>query len=165
MTEAKYNTALLLLKIEMDTKLSIQPGAVKYALKDIELTKGLLKGGEIINSKENFVHMLCNWNNFSIVAYPVKYHYDTFIDKCQSLENKICFSFDIEEKDKHIGRGGDGKNKFVYAILDHSDTRYKRRRAQYVAAGGTLNAGQKLTETMWSQQFGNLDGFHIDNNN
>ena len=74
------------------------------------------------------------------------------------MKSRYVF-IDINKNAYHISRGGNGSSKFVFAILDHSDSRHKRRRSQYVAAGGTLVYGQRLTETMWIEQFGSLDGY------
>ena len=38
--------------------------------------------------------------------------FDIFIGGCMSLENKICFSYDIDKTENHIGRGGNGSSKF-----------------------------------------------------
>ena len=55
-------------------------------------------------------------NNFTYVQHPVGYHIDSFKDKKPVLENKICFVDDsIKES---TGRGGAGKSKFVWALLD-----------------------------------------------
>ena len=164
MTAVKYNTALLIPHIGKEINVIIQDSAIDAAIQDINLTKTMLKHQEDENDKDKFIEMLSSWNKYSVVAYPVSYHYDIFIGGCMSLENKICFSFDINKNENHIGRGGNGSSKFVFAILDHSDSRYKRRRSQYVAAGGTLIYGQRLTDTMWIQQFGTLDGYIIQNN-
>ena len=115
--------------------------------------------------ESKLVKTLSYGNKFSLVAYPVSYHFDTFIDGCMSLENKICFGFNITDGSNNIGRGGGGKSKFVFALLDHSDSRYRRRRQQYVAAGGDLEHGQRLTQEMWVNRFGTLDGYLIQNNN
>ena len=114
---------------------------------------------------DKILEMLCHWNKFSIVAYPVNYHFDIFIGGCKSLENKICFSYEINNNENHIGRGGEGSSKFVFAIIDHSNSRNRQRRSQYVAGGGALESGQRLTEAMWINQFGSLDGYGSTNNN
>ena len=164
MTVAKYNTALLIPHVGREITVVIQDGAIDAAIQDIDLTKTMLKHQEYINKNDKFIEMLSSWNKYSVVAYPVCYHFDVFIGGCMSLENKICFSYDINKNENHIGRGGKGSSKFVFALLDHSDSRHKRSRSQYVAAGGTLIYGQRLTETMWIQQFGTLDGYLIQKN-
>ena len=161
MTLAKYNTALLIPEVNKQMNVQIQDGAILAANEDINITKKMLGKMEKDKFDDKFIQMLSNWNKFSVVAYPVSYHFDIFIGGCMSLENKICFSYDIDKTENHIGRGGNGSSKFVFAILDHSDSRHKRRRSQYITAGGSLVSGQRLTETMWVQQFGTLDGYLI----
>ena len=54
--------------------------------------------------------------NFIYVQNPVGFHVDTFGDQKPVLENKICF---VDESiSDSIGRGGAGKSKFVWALLD-----------------------------------------------
>ena len=148
MTVAKYNTALLIPQVGKELSVVIQDGAIDSAMQDINLTTFMLKHQEENNKCNKFIEILSIWNKFSVVAYPVSYHFDVFIGGCMSLENKIYFSYDINKNENHIGRGRKGSSKFVFALLDHSDSRHKRRRSQYVAAGGTLIYGQRLTETM-----------------
>ena len=70
--------------------------------------------------RKRLITELCLRNKFTLVAYPCGYHYDVFDKKAFSLENKICFSYDIEMNNNNndIGRGGHGIQKFVFAILD-----------------------------------------------
>ena len=160
MTIAKYNTALLIPEVNKKINVQIQEGAIFAAKEDINITqKMLVKKGNKKFDEIKFIQMLSNWNKFSVVAYPVSYHFDIFIGGCMSLENKICFSYEVDKSENHIGRGGNGSSKFVFALLDHSDSRHKRRRSQYVHARGKLVSGQRLTETMWIEQFGSLDGY------
>ena len=166
MTEVKYNSALLLVEISNYLDIKIQNGAVTAALEDLNACNNFLKHVKnICEFESKLVKTLTYGNKFSLVAYPVSYHFDTFIDGCMSLENKICFGFNITDGSNNIGRGGGGKSKFVFALLDHSDSRYRRRRQQYVAAGGDLEHGQRLTQEMWVNRFGTLDGYLIQNNN
>ena len=109
--------------------------------------------------KKKLLKILSFGNEFSLIAYPVSYHFDNFIGGCYSLENKICFSYDLNNVDNH------GKSKFVFALLDHSDSRHRKRGAQYVGAGGNLAHGQRLTQDMWLGQFGTLYGYNINNTN
>ena len=104
----------------------IQSEAVDKSIQDIIKQKSYLE--TFYKEKKNCNHtpeqrhnhllrLLCLENKYSLVAYPVAYHYDTFDSGQASLENKICFSF----KSKHrndCGRGGDGNGRFVFAILD-----------------------------------------------
>ena len=163
MTEAKYNSALLLVEVGKKFGFSIQKWGVEAAIEDIHYYEKLLDGTKVNDFKEKIVKMLTFGNKFSMVGYPVGYHYDIFIKGVKSLENKICFSYELAKDELNIGRGGGGSQKFDFALLDHSDARYRRRRAQYVAAGGQLGYNQRLTQDMWMQQFGTLDGYLIQN--
>ena len=55
-------------------------------------------------------------NHFTYVQHPVGYHIDTFGGGKPVLENKICL-VDDSILDS-TGRGGAGKSKFVWALLD-----------------------------------------------
>ena len=126
MTEVKYNSALLILQISKYLRVKIQSEAVNKSIQDIVEQKSYLK--DFYKNSDNCSHspkqrhnhllrLLCLENKYSLVAYPVAYHYDKFDSGKASLENKICFSFDSKNKND-CGRGGDGKGKFVFAILD-----------------------------------------------
>ena len=78
--------------------------AIKYYMKVIE--KMNTKGGNIL------VKMVAAQNSYTIVAYPVVYHFDVSIKGEYSLENKICFELDIERELSEIGCGGGGKSRF-----------------------------------------------------
>ena len=77
-------------------------------------------------------------NNFTLVRYPVAYHYDVFSKEKDSLENKICFAYDNTKISKDVGRGGYGSNKFVFAILDWTSNASSACRVQYQLNGGQL---------------------------
>ena len=126
MTEVKYNSALLCLEISKYLGVNIQSDAVNKSIQDIVTQKSYLKDfyQEEKNSKHtskqrhnHLLRLLCLENKYSLVAYPVAYHYDKFDSGKASLENKTCFSFHSKNRN-NCGRGGDGKGKFVFAILD-----------------------------------------------
>ena len=54
-------------------------------------------------------------SHFTYVQHPVGYHVDTFKEG-PALENKMCF-LDVHDKTS-TGRGGAGRSKFVWALLD-----------------------------------------------
>ena len=146
MTIAKYDAALILNEINgMESfPFKIQEYAVKAALDDID--------HHIIKVRNNMselslVSSLALGNLYSLVAYPVGYHYDVFKDGQYCLENKICFSFP-SEKLYDIGRGGCGSDRFVFAILDWTNSRAGKRRCEYINNGGVLRPGQSLTQQM-----------------
>ena len=57
---------------------------------------------------------------YTLVAYPVVHHYDTFRKGEHSLENKICLEYILNDGDADgdIGRGGSEPNKLVLSLLD-----------------------------------------------
>ena len=101
------------------------------------------------------VKILASQNQYTLVAYPVSYHYDVFKKGEHSLENKICFEFDLEDGKIDIGRGGSGPTKFVFALLDWTNSKSKAsRRLQYQITGGELQAKERLTNQKWESHFG-----------
>ena len=92
MTDAKYNTALLILTLNKIFDISIQTQAVQTSLKDIDFVKGMLyRETDKLTKQKKLVRHLALENLFTLVAYPVCYHYDSFKHDKHSLENKICF--------------------------------------------------------------------------
>jgi len=141
MTEAKYNSALSILHISNHLNLKIQSEAVDKSIQDIKEQKSYLKhfyqNGDNCShtSKQRHNHLLrllCLENKYSLVAYPVAYHYDKFDSGKASLENKICFSFK-SKNNNDLGRGGDGNGKFVFAILDWTNKAEKLSKRRKMA--------------------------------
>ena len=95
----------------------IQEEALTNALSDIELWKSRMVQCKV-NDTSILVKLLAAQNHYTLVAYHVSYHYDVFKKGEHSLENKICFEFDLEDGKIDIGRGGSGPTKFVFALLD-----------------------------------------------
>ena len=94
-------------------------------------------------------------NMYTLVAYPVAYHFDSFKHNMQSLENKICFKIKRDATNNlQMGRGGYGSQYFCFALLDWTNSDKGRCRRHYIANGGVLNANQRLTQEMWITQFG-----------
>ena len=152
MTSAKYNSALLITEMMNTMKLSIQPIAIQGAMHDIDYGRMLINKSNI-GGKNMLDKLLATFNNYTIVAYPVSYHYDVFNKGQHCLENKICFSF--ESKGDGIGRGGGGANEFTFAILDWTNSNAsKQRRLQYKIMGGVLSDNQMLTKKRWVAKFG-----------
>ena len=69
-----------------------------------------------------FYSLFSKWYlKFTIVTHPVGRHFDTFSDGAPSLENRVCFGFNSAYHNfmgKRYGRGGLGKDKFTFALLD-----------------------------------------------
>lgn len=95
------------------------------------------------------------------MGYPVDNHFDNHFDNYfdkladgeQSLENKMTFQIDLKVGNSNIG--GCDKTKFVFALLDWTKSGTNSTRCkQYIAAGGNLPKGVKLTQSMWTKQFG-----------
>ena len=97
-----------------------------------------------------------NFNKHTLVQHPVGNHEDSFgtikttegeKTGIHSLENKVCF-WHAGNIDRYgIGRGGMGPNKFVFAILDWTNSRSgARRRAVYNAVA---DPPRRVTEAFW----------------
>ena len=163
MTTAKYNTALLMQKLSSTLEVIIQKDAVDNSLSQIKSMKEYQKNLLISDNKfykkvgidqcKHMLTLLSLENKFSLVAYPVCYHYDVFKEKAASLENKICFSF--ESKNEYdCGRHGDGKGRFVFAFLDWQNNSSGTRRRRFIAANGELRNGQRVSSERLVQRFG-----------
>ena len=74
------------------------------------------------NDESIMVQLLAAQNHYTLVAYPVSYHYDVFRKGDHSLENKICFGFDLDDNQVDIGRGGKGHGVIVFALLDWTNS-------------------------------------------
>lgn len=137
MTSAKYNTARVLSALSKRLRISIQKGAVDNALEQINTQTKCCNNvscDTAINKSQHLLNLLALENKFSLVAYPVGYHYDVFKEKVASLENKICFSFSTFEG-SYCGRGGDGQGRFVFAFLDwQNNSSGARRRSELATA-------------------------------
>ena len=118
MTVAKYNTALLIPQVGKELSIVIQDGAIDSTMQDINLTTTMLKHQEENNKSNKFIELLSSWNKFSVVAYPVSYHFDVFIGGCMSLENKICFHMTlIKMKITLVGVERDHLNLFLLYLI------------------------------------------------
>ena len=165
MTVAKYNTALLVsylnaTKLTMYVQLEAVNQAVQQIVRIREYQHWILQRNpdffkSTISRKKHLINLLAKENKFSVVAYPVCYHYDVFKEQSPSLENKICFSF-AAESDGNLGRGGDGPGRFVFALLDWQNESSGRRRRRFIGAGGLIGHNERLTLDRWV----NLFGFH-----
>ena len=144
MTEAKYNTSLLCKALHEKYGYNIQCCAVDEAFRQVQKHIVYLSS----MSKEHYLRLLSFQSKYTIVGYPVGYHFDTFKNNKFSLENKICLSFPSLKED--IGRGGDGSGAFVFALIDWANSEAGQRRRNYIAAGGELQHGQRLTNSMYS---------------
>ena len=117
MTKIKYNSSLLAVEIGNMFKFKVQEEAIFNAMADIDLCRNMLR--QCGNGKKDImVRLLAAQNHYTLVAYPVSYHYDVFRKGEHSLENKVCFKFDLAENQVDIGRGGGGADVFVFALLD-----------------------------------------------
>jgi hypothetical protein len=155
MTDAKYNTALLVQSINKMCNISIQSLAVKSALDDITYVHTLLQKTEIEKKDLLLMRHLAVENVYTVVAYPVVYHYDTFKHNKHSLENKMCFKIEFNEPDiVNMGRGGFGNKSFCFALLDWTSSESGRRRRHYIANGGIVDPGSQVTRQMWIDRFG-----------
>ena len=103
--------------------------------------------------KNTLFKVLATVNNYTLVVYHIRYHYDVYNKGQYCLENKNCFSF--ESKGNGIGQGVCGVNEFTFAILDWKNSNpSKKRRLHYEIMGGVLNEAQLLTRKRWVAKFG-----------
>ena len=147
---------LLALEIGNIFHFKVQEEAISNAMADIELCRKMTRqcGNE---DKDIMVQLLAAQNHYTLVAYPVSYHYDVFRKGEHSLENKICFEFDLDENHVDNGRGGKGNGVFVFALLDWTNSRStESRRLQYQITSGKLTQNERLTKEKWNKQFGTM---------
>ena len=90
----------------------ISPSAV-----NAQIAQNILTGPMSLNLLDQIIRV-SKLSNMTYVQHPVGYHIDTFKNNSPVLENKICF-VDESIKDQ-TGRGGAGRAKFVWALLDWS---------------------------------------------
>ena len=109
----------------------------------------------------HFVH-------FTLVMHAVGLHYDYFAQGEQSLENRVCFSFPLDEGKHHIKnggkpyrRGGMGIKRYTFALLDWKGWWRRRRQMwthpnnQHILGSNTHVRNQtnsnnvRLTEGRW----------------
>jgi hypothetical protein len=114
----KIETALVLQVLNMEYGFRIQPCAVANLLHQLQKARCLFPNDELAILKH-----VSTLNKYTLVAYPVAYHTDTFAKGRGSLENKVCF---VNPSMTHmgIGRGGSGNEEFVYALLDWDERYY-----------------------------------------
>lgn len=120
-------------------------------------TRNLLKGD--LTFRRKVLVNYANFNRHTLVQHQVGLHKDSFGSKkvsmenveVHSLENKVCFSAEGGLFNKFgIGRGGGGKLRFTFAILDWENQRPGRRR---IAMGNVLSAQdlpRRVTEAVWA---------------
>ena len=98
-------------------------------------------------------------NNYSVVAYPVSYHVDTFKENKACFENKICFSINKNENKQNYGegRGGD-KSNYVWALLDWRGSSSNTNRTIYNSNNGP--SVNKLTQNKFNTWLGEMRREH-----
>ena len=162
MTTAKYNTAILMSHLNTIMTVYIQTEAVNQAIIQINQCRAYQRWMELnhpalfifeVTKKQHLINMLSLENKYSVVAYPVCYHYDIFKEQSPSLENKICFSFKADSY-QNIGRGGDGPGQFVFAFLDWQNEASGQRRRRFIGGGGDIGCNERLTLDQWVALFG-----------
>ena len=108
--------------------------------------------------------------NYTLVCHQVGRHYDVFSDRIPSLENRVCFSFPIENKEhRNTGRGGCGHGCYGFALLDWRSsystgkkdvwTSVKNRKQKYSSTWYALNGevDKIFTDAVWKQFTTNAD--------
>ena len=92
------------------------------------------------------------YNRHTVVTHPVGYHIDIFPSEKICLENKVCFR--MHNCSSQFGRGGEGDECFVFALLDW-EVDVRRRRDVYVAVTGR---DERVTQPRWTQMLLDYDG-------
>lgn len=87
--------------------------------------------------KQLYYHFYsANFVNFTLVMHPVGRHLDVFADGKPSLENRVCFAFNLDKYGhtnisntgtSGYGRGGCGMGMFCFALLDWQTKNRLRR--------------------------------------
>jgi hypothetical protein len=108
----KVETALVIDVLNRDFGMNIQQGAVSTQLAQLATARAMCGGDD-----KKILEYISGMNQYTLVAYPVSYHTDTFAEGEASFENKVCF-YNNSLAHEGIGRGGAGNGKFVYALLD-----------------------------------------------
>ena len=105
--------------------LMVATGPLTYEMKSLDLARQ--KYHVCINRNEKiakFISTFNSQNRFSMVAYPVAYHYDYFKEGKESIENKLLLVvprnlMKEQMKINSVGRGGSLTcEDYTYAILD-----------------------------------------------
>ena len=61
----------------------------------------------------------------------------------------------LDDGNNNIGRGGSGKDTFVFALLDWTDSQSVAAwRIQYQIMGDELTGNQRLSKLKWRRTFG-----------
>ena len=97
--------------------------------------------------------------NYSVVAYPVSYHVDTFKENKPSFENKMCFGINTYEYNEYTGEGRGGlKNHYVWALLDWRGSITSNRRVIYNSNNGPLTT--RLTRKKFKDWLNEMKNIH-----
>lgn len=118
----------------------VAPIAIKRELSKMSYLQNYLEKQQIpMNDRMKVFYEQYNtrFNKYTLVVHPVGRHHDVFAGGIPSIENRFCISVDIQSLDKNdtifkpiqfsnfYGRGGDGVDKFVFAVLDWSGDKDK----------------------------------------
>jgi len=105
--------------------LMVATGPLSYETKSLDLARQQCSHSCSENEKiSTFISIFNAQNHFSMVAYPVAYHYDYFKERKESIENKILLVVPREVMKElmninSVGRGGSLTcEDYAYAILD-----------------------------------------------
>lgn len=106
---------------------SIAPNAIEQEIKNVK--KSIQeRNSDVIT----IIKKYNRFNNHTLVQHPTGLHRDVFAEGCASLENKICFAIPlrspVNNKQNITGRGGNGRNSFVFAILDWANGKNRTQR-------------------------------------
>ena len=147
-TEAKAFVSLLLNEINKERNKHggplIQPHAVAGELASLHSSRCIAQvdqpAGRLTNDDPCMLkwsalnctlHVCISENKHTSVCHPCGHHRDVFAQ--DGLENKVCFSMPGRSE---VGRGGDGPDMFVFALLDWRTSLRCRIRQHFLALGG-----------------------------
>jgi hypothetical protein len=122
-----------------------------------------------------------NFVTFTLVMHPVGRHLDVFADGKPSLENRVCFAFNLDKYGQtnvsntgnSYGRGGDGMGMFCFALLDWQTNQRRRRQCWTDPRNAALpnsaaqiarergHTHERLRSAMWNAFMRNGPSIHL----
>lgn len=125
LVDLSYNKMMAVLLVEEINRKFVESGRralatgpISCEMNSIAIARKAYKDSPTEIAMHNLIVAFNSLNHFSMVAYPVGYHYDHYYDETREyLENKSNFMFKMNNKS--IGRGGSlVGGMYVYALLD-----------------------------------------------
>ena len=160
-SECKLNCAYILQTLFCLQKIDVQP------MCRLDIFQSVQEAKKFTFCEKNIIRYIMLCSNYSIVAYPVSYHLDTFKENKPCFENKICFSINktdnnIHHDDYGEGRGGH-KNNYVWALLDWRGSSSISMRVIYDSNNGPfVNRLTRNTFNKWVEEMNSTHNITID---